>query len=71
MPLEQILAGPRRSAVRFSPENEVRGIRDMLERKGAPEKQVWKPGRKAGWGDLARGACVPGATGLSKRVVFR
>ena len=63
IPLDQILAGPRRSKIAFEPDDqsEVRGIGQMLRREGAapPTRgRLCGAGRRKGWTGLSGGACV-------------
>ena len=63
IPLDQIVAGPRRSKLVFPPdeESEVRGVSQMLRREGAPppgRAGLRGAGRRKGWTGLGRGAFV-------------
>ena len=62
IPLDQILAGPRRSKLAFEPDSqsEVRGIGQMLRRENAPHTQgrFKSTGRRKGWTSLSGGAHV-------------
>ncbi|MEC8021486.1 MAG: integrase zinc binding domain-containing protein, partial [Pseudomonadota bacterium] len=55
IPLEQILAGPRRPAFRLEEGGEQRSIGAMIRSEGGAGA---KPGRRSGWGGLAPGAYV-------------
>ena len=69
IPLDQILAGPYRSTLKFEdhPDGDVRGIGDMLRREGAPPEGPVTPhrgaatGRRKGWTGLSQGGtfCAP------------
>ena len=63
IPLDQILAGPRRARLTFpvDEESEVRGISQMLRREGAPPPGrvgLKGVGRRKGWPGLGAGAHV-------------
>jgi len=66
IPLDQILAGPYRSLVRFEDrQSDVRGIGEMLRGEGRPPDGSQAtphrgsgPGRRKGWAGLGAGACV-------------
>ena len=64
IPLDQILAGPRRARLEFAREedSEVRPISKLIEgTTNAPDSVLrsgFKAGRRAGWGPLAGGAIV-------------
>ena len=61
IPLEQILAGPRRSMLEFEEARGERSLGSMITERNEmglpPEVKVagWKPGKKKGWLRLARG----------------
>ena len=84
IPLDQILAGPRRAKLDFPPEEdtEVRGIGQMLPQEGAPpsgRSGLRGTGRRKGWSGLSLGAYVayqttgqgPNAKDLSVGKVLR
>ena len=62
IPLDQVLAGPRRAQVHFEPDSDVRSLGEMLA--GDPNAAMpamrsgHKAGKRAGWGPLAPGAMV-------------
>ena len=66
IPLDQILAGPYRSTLKFEdhPDGDVRGIGGMLRREGAPPEGPVVPhrgvatGHRKGWTGLSQGAYV-------------
>ena len=65
IPIDQILAGPRRSKVRFEPDedSEVRGIGQMIRREGADlagprHRGLRNVGQRKGWTGLSKGAYI-------------
>ena len=65
IPVEQILAGPRRPALRISEESDLRSVGAMIRGEGTTDGQV-RPGKRAGWGNLAVGAYVAYQTSRRK-----
>ena len=57
IPVEQILAGPRRAPVHFPEESDLRSVGAMIRGDGVGSAQG-RPGKRAGWGRLATGAYV-------------
>ena len=57
IPVEQILAGPRRPPFTFSADSEVRSVGAMVRGDGGPRTGA-RPGKRAGWGGLAPAAYV-------------
>ncbi len=58
IPLDQILAGPRRALVRLDRDSDVRGIGSMVRQEGLDAGYAKVPGKRTGWGGLAPGAMV-------------
>ena len=63
VPMEQILAGPKRSQFRFDPDSEGRSIGQMVAGgvAGTPalvKASGWKPSKKKGWRTLTKGHYV-------------
>ena len=65
IPLEQILAGPRRGLLEFECDSGERSVGQMISGSGGPEALPpevratgWKPGKKKGWSGLTRGQVV-------------
>ena len=57
IPVEQILAGPRRPALQFGEPSELRSVGAMVRGEGSGG-DLTRPGRRAGWGHLAPGGYV-------------
>ncbi len=55
IPVEQILAGPRRPPLKFASDSEVRSVGAMVRGDEGVRAGV-KPGKRAGWGSLAPAA---------------
>ena len=76
IPLEQILAGPRRSLLHFEPADGDRSIGQMLRKEGEDGLPVevkamgWKPGKKTGWKGLTRGQVVAYRPDASRKLAI-
>jgi len=75
IPLEQILAGPRRSLLEFQKTSDVRSVGQMLAGDNVagtlPPEVVatgWKVGKKGGWKGLVRGQYIAYRPDASRRL---
>ena len=55
IPLDQILAGPRRAPLVLEKESDVRSVGAMIRGEGSGDQgRQSRPGKRAGWGNLSR-----------------
>ena len=58
IPLDQILAGPRRARLEFSDDSDVRPVSKLIEGTRDASSSGYLVGKRVGWGPLSTGAMV-------------